>query len=810
MAHNAPVILLESVWRDAQYAFRVLWRRRSLAWAGVLTLALGIAAVTVVFSVFQAVVLRAIPGSAGDRLAVIGYTSPSEGPSSAALSHAALDELAARRDVFDAVGSWQRTTGVVWSNEGQSVDLLAFGVSARFFDLFGVPAALGRTFAPDEDQSGKTQVAVLADRFWRAQFGADRQIVGRVLTINGAPYVVIGVMPPDFILPNGNVQVWVPDTATADELARTAGDHFPIGRIRSGLTWPAAADLLARQQPQRAIDLGLDLRYAIRPLQDQLVGPVGTVLPIMLAVVGLVLGIACANVAILLLVHRGTRQREIGVQLALGAGRARIVRQACAEGLLLSLAAVVSGVMLAALGIRLVTSMGPTTIPRLGTVALTWEVLAVATATAIAAGLIAGILASARVARGNLDGTLGDGVFVTRTGLSLASRHRGQALLAFGQLALVTVLVVGSGLLLRSLTRLLTIDLGMDTSRVLGFQVASRPQPPSEQTRPPQVDAEQLVSDLRGLPNVEAAAVLTLLPTGRGGFFRNGLQAERAPGDWVTLPPARYQYVTDAFFTTLRMRIISGRPFSAGDVWGAPGVAIVSEAFAATAWPGQNPIGKRLEPSRPTTVVGVVKDIRYDLGSASELQVYYAWRQWRHPAMAVVVRYGPDLASPLQHVEAYLKGALPADRVVSSAAPLEGIARRSTVEPRFYAVSLGAFALSALVLAAIGVYGVSAHLVAQRTREFGIRLALGARPRDVSMIVARSSAWLAASGVAAGLAGAAAVTNVLQGLLFEITPLDTGSFIAAPLIVALAVLVAGWAPARRAARIDPVRLLRAE
>ncbi len=264
---------LDGLWADLIYATRTLRRRRSLAITGIVTLGLGIAAVSLVFSVFDAVVLRAIPGPYGDRLMKIGFTSPTEGPSKSSLTHAGVDEVAARKDVFDVAASWQRVPGVVWSNQGTDVDLLAFGVSPRYFDLFGVPAEIGRTFAPNDHQPGKSAVVVLADRFWRAELGADPAGVGRVLTLNHQPTQVVGVMPASFDIPNVNVQAWIPDVSTAEEVSRNTADHSGIGRLREGLSVEQANERLARVLPQRSVDYGIDLVFAVIPLRDQLVGP---------------------------------------------------------------------------------------------------------------------------------------------------------------------------------------------------------------------------------------------------------------------------------------------------------------------------------------------------------------------------------------------------------------------------------------------------------------------------------------------------------------------------------------------------------
>ncbi len=528
----------------------------------------------------------------------------------------------------------------------------------------------------------------------------------------------------------------------------------------------------------------------------------------MTGAVGLVLAIACANVAILLLVAGRSRVRETAVRLALGANRYRLFQQAWIESLLLSLGGGAIGVGLTALGVRLVRAIGPTTIPRLSTVTVTWNVVTVAVVSAVLASLIAGLIPAIANTRVNLGAAIDDGAIMTRSGVSVASARRGQWMLSLAQLVLVTVLVIGSGLLLRSLVRLLTVDVGWNTDHVIGIQTFSPTDPVTHLHFGPEPDADVVLADLRRIPNVEDAAMLEVLPTGRGGIFLRQ-QYQTADGEWHDTPEMRDQSVTDTFFDLLGMRLSQGRRFNASDVKGAPRVVIVNNALASLAWPGQNPIGKRVGSAQfAWEVVGVVNNVRYDLGSDTEPQIYFPWRQMPH-AQAFVVRYRAGSASPQEAVLDYLKRLEPAN-VVASAGPLGGIARKATVEPRFYAVSLSVFAGIALLLAAVGVYGVSAHMVGQRTREFGVRLALGARPQDLRRLVIRSAGLAALTGIILGAGAAMAVTSVLQSQLFEISPLDALTFISAPLIVSLTALLAAWGPAHRAGKIDPSRLLRTE
>lgn len=836
-AGSAPVRWLDGTQRDVRHGLRSLRRRPTLALTAVLTLGLAVGAATAVYGVLDAVVLRAVPGPNAARLVSVSYTLPPPNLIGSSLNHDGVDDAAERTSVFERVGAWKpkpiKATATV---NGEPADLLGAEVSTSFLPLFAVAPELGRWFLAEEAEPGRSHVVILSDSLWRSAFSGDPSAIGRSLIVDGDPYEVVGVMPDGFDFPRAAVRFWVPDTATADERVSMQHDHIAIGLLRPGVTMASARASLATMLTRMGQDRGLQLRFSIDLLRDQLVGRAGRVLVLLFAAVGFVLAVACGNVSILLLISHSARARETAIRLSLGAGRGELVRLALVESMLLGLAGAMLGSALAVLAVQAVHAFGPATIPRLLLTRVNIGVLAFAIAVSIAASVLAGLLPAVRSLRLNLETSLGDGLFVAPGGGSLASRHRGQALLVLGQLVLVTVLVVGSCLLLRSLVKLLTVDVGFNPDRLMAVE-AALPEPPTSTTphavitdpaarhaaigqavAARQVLVDQLLADVRAIPGVESAAAMTFVPTGSGGAFRAGLGVERTAGEWTPLPEhARDQQVTDDFFKTLGVHLIAGRTFTTADTWGAPHVVVVSEGFARLGWPGQSAVGQYINENmgrdgRPGStpelvqVVGVVANLRYELAAGDEPQIYYPRRQLDHPEIGLLVRSAPGSAS----VEQLVMNRLQSDgfRALGYLAPMVDAIRGSIVEPKFYALVLTLFAIVSVVLAGVGVYGVTGHLVSQRTREMGVRLALGARREQIGALILRAAGTLALIGVVAGLMGAASLTGFLRSLLFEVTPLDAASFAIAPVVVALTAFVAGLGPARRAGKIDPATLLR--
>jgi putative ABC transport system permease protein len=806
--------LHDGIWRDLRWALRRLMRRRLTTATALIALGLGVGATTAIYAVLDAVVLHAIPGANSSRLVIVSYAVADGTRVSLGLNHDGVDDAASRREVFEAVAGWKRLPQVEWSNHGESTQLVGVAVTRRFFELFGVQPEVGRWFLPDEDQPGQSHVAVLSHSFWRASFGGDRSIVGRSLTLSGAAYVVVGIMPAQFEQPNNSVQVWLPDEASAAERESGQRDHYTIGLLQPGLRPAAVRATLAAMPTRLAEAYGLPARFAIRPLQDQLVGPVGRILVLLIAAVGLVLAVACGNVAVLQMVEHSLRERETAVRLALGASAARLLREALIESLLIGVGGVL-GTGVAALATRIVRAVGPATIHRLSEAHINLTVLAVAVIAALVASLLASLVPAVRSLRVNLETSLGDGMSVTAGGTSLTSRQRGQALLVLEQLVLVTVLVVGSGLLLRSLMNLLTVDLGYNPDRLLAVQ-AQAPRTSWATHAELQVALDHLLDNVCAAPGVESAAAMTVVPQ-KGGQFLLGLGVERTPGVWTSLTDhAREQSVSDGFFQMMRMRVLAGRTFTVADHEGAPRVVVVNQAFAQAAWPGQSAVGQFINEDmgldgapRSTThvlrVIGVVANMRYDLAVGNEFEIYFSRRQRPNSDVALMIRLAPNAenldSAILDRIKAAGFAARPVTRMIDTV-------REATVQPRFYAVVLTVFAAIALVLAATGVYGVTAHLVTQRTHELGVRVALGARPQDLRWLVWRAAGTLAVAAIVAGLVGAAALTRFLQSVLFGVTPLDPLTFAVAPVVVAVAAFAGSVLPSRRAAGVDPVRLLR--
>jgi len=804
---------VESVLADLGYAARRLRATPGSTAVAVLTQAIGIGAAAAILSAVEPVLLRPLPYPEPDRLVAVWDRRPDG--SRAEVTFGTFRELATRARSFSALAvlkPWQPTMSAAAPAPPERLE--ARRVSAAYFEVLGVRPFLGRAFEASEDRADGPRVVVLSHAFWNGRFGADPSIVGRTVTLDGDPYRILGVLPRG--LPEA--QVLAPMQYDMSQ-GRAWGHHLRLlARLRGGVGLADAAgelDAIARaplpdapRAPWAALPNGL----LVAGLRDDLTRGVRPVMQAILAAAGLLLLIANVNVAGLLLARGAQRQGELAVRLALGAGRARLVRQLLTESLLMAALGGMAGAGLALLGLRALLAVSPPDLLRLDEVHLDAGVLAVGAAITALAGIAAGLLPARQAVRTD-----------PQAGLRLGSRRtasahgRGQAALVVVEVALAFVLLVGSGLLLRSVTRLLAVPPGFEPRGLLTMQV---------QTAGHRFDAtgsthrffEEVLASVRALPGVQTAALTSQLPvSGDQDIF--GVHFEAAPPARPEDDHGAFRYaVTPGYFETMRIPLRRGRLLTDGDRAGAPLAAVISEAMARRRLPGLDPIGQRLRigagDGPPFTVVGVVGDVRQlSLELAASDAVYVTPQQWHFEdgAMSVVVRGGeaPGFAGLASAVRQAI-WSVDRDQAVVRVAGMEELVAASAAQRRFALRVFELFGLAALALAAAGIYGVLAGRVAERTREIGVRSALGASRADLVTLVLGQGLRLTAAGVALGAGLAAAASGAIAAMLFGVSPLDPLTFAGVGALLASVASAASGVPAWRAARVEPASTLRAE
>jgi putative ABC transport system permease protein len=821
--------MIETLLRDLRFALRSVRQRPGFAVVTVITLGLGIGANTAIFSVVNGVLLRALPYVRPDRLTMIwGHWQLKE---RAELSESEFWDMREQVRSFQRIAAFApgsaNLTGV-----GTAERVMTGYMTADALPLLGVAPALGRTFTVDEDLPGRPAVVLLSDGLWRRRFGADRKIIGRQVLLDDAPTTVIGVMPEGFQLPLNFVGIpmdaWAPlalDPA-ADRSER--GFHYllTIGRLRDGVTLEQAdrevSGLMTRMKETYQGKYAPEFNGSVTAVPEQVTGAVRPTLLVLLGAVALLLLIACANVAGLLLARSEGRAREIALRTALGAARGRLIRQLLTESALLAVVGGVLGLVLAAWGSHLLILAAPPSIPRLESVSVDGRVLAFTAAVSLLAGLLFGVAPAIHSVGMNVNRSLAEG---GRGGTGGRPRQRLRRGLVVGQIALALMLVSASGLLVQSFRRLRQVDPGFDPEHVLTARVDLGPVR-YQGNRDIWGFYRELVRRVAALPGVQSAAIARALPmTGRldigdWSFVREGhysipiTPADRSHADW--------QVVTPDYFRTMRIPVRAGRAFDERDVIGAPGVIIVNQALASEVWPQGDAIGKRVLlgggsiDSVWRTVVGMVGDVRHrGLDAAARPEIYLPEAQYpagtgtaaRSLYLAIRTVGDPSaLANPLRST---LRGLDP-DVPLAEVQTLEQALGSWAAERRLTMLVVSCFAMLALTLGAIGIYGVMTYFVSQRTREIGIRIALGALPREIVRLVLSQGVWLAAIGILAGLAGALVTTRLLGSMLFQVHPNDPPTHLVTALALALVALVATLLPALRATRVDPIESMRSE
>ena len=789
----------------------------------VLTLAVGIAAATAIFSVVNGILLTPLPYAESERLVGLWHRAPAFGFDKLSQSPGTYQLYRQRSRSFEDIALY-RSAQVTLTGDGTPERLPAGLITPSLFPVLRVKPSLGRAFVTAEGRPGAAPVVLLSDRLWRRRFAADPRALGHSLRINGVPRAIVGVMPAGFEFPRAETELWLP--LEVDPAQARFGDFGPSGvaRLRPGTT-PAAAQteldrLLAEffsgdEAASGLIQGGFHAR--VLPLREDVVGDIGRTLWILLGAVGFILLIACANVSNLLIVRGEGRRRETAIHTALGASARQVMGSVLAESLLLAVAAGGLGLLLAAGGLRLLLKLRPLGLPRLEEIGIDGRVLLFAAAAAVLSSLLAGLLPALRsLLKGDLALELKTGGTRTTSG---HAQQRMRRFLVGLQVGLVLVLLTGSGLMLRSFLRLSHLDPGFATQDVLTFQLSL-----PEQDFPDDVAAagflDRVVERLRGLPGVRSTGVASTLPLSGGAQASGHLIEDRPPQPGALPPTLWFGYAGEGYFEALGIPLLAGRTLTRADQETRGGVAVVNQALARHFWPRGDALGKRLRPatneeggSEPWyTIVGIVGDVRNrDLAMTPDEIVYYpllgrsadAWTV-RQANVVLRTRVAPEsLASEVRSAVWSLDPNVP----VSGVRPMEQILRRSQAR-MIYAVLMFVLATAvAMVLAAVGIYGFVSYVVSQRTAEVGVRMALGARARDIRWLILRESLAIALAGILVGFLGAVALTRWLGSLLFEISPLDPLTFTLMPLLLLAIVLLSSALPAERATRVDPLKAL---
>ena len=810
---------LENLRRDLGYALRQMRKSPGFAATVVLTLALGIGANTAIFSVVNAVLLRPLPYASPGRLVNVSEARPKAGDRGDGLSWPALLELQKDTRVFSAAAGLAGHA-LTLTGRGEPADLSTIAVTPEFFSLFGAKPLLGRALEPADSRDGAVPAVVLSERLWRSRFGSDPGIVGCAITLDERAYTVVGVMPASFRTPflNQADQVWIPlaqDPLFSKWRTRPPTAHWlpVIVRLRRGVSLDRARAEL------ETISAGLARKYPAEqgwqtedePLRQAIVGEVKEPLLLLLGAVGLLLLIACANIANLLLTRATARAKEIGVRIALGASPRRIASQLLTESALLGLLGGAAGVLMAWAGVKGLVSLLPAGLPQLHPIRVDGAVLGFALALSVTASVIFGLAPVFHAFRGDAQANLREG---SRAGEARSSR-RARNWLAAGEVALAMVLLAGAGLLLRSFARLLAVSPGFVTGHVVKANISL---PRYQYSKPEQWAAfgNELMTRLQATPGMRDSALVVPTPIADDAVSLPFTIAGDPP-----LPPgaanlADFVAASPRYFQVMGIALLRGRLFTRDDTLSTLPVALISDALARRYFPNENPLGRQMifgfppHGSVSRRVVGVVADIHdISLARKPESMMYVPFAQAPFWGGDVVVRSRlstAEVAAAIRTETHSIDGNLPVADIES----LPGAIQASVAEPRFRTLLLGLFSAIALVLAAIGLYGVVSFSVAQRTREIGVRMALGATTASVRRLVVGEAAKLALWGLAAGIPAALILTHFLSAMLFSVAPSDPLTFLGVALLLTLVALAAAWWPARRAASIDPMEAIREE
>ncbi|HZR56091.1 MAG TPA: ABC transporter permease [Terriglobales bacterium] len=813
---------METLLQDIRFGYRMLRKAPAFTGVAIVVLALGIGANTAIFSVVNAVLLRPLPFQDPDRLVQVWHVPPPKsfpGMTKFSVSPANYLDWASQNHSFERMAIYG-FTNLNLTGKGEPESVFAIRVSPDFFSVLRARPVLGRTFTPEENESGHGQVVVLGHAFWQTHFASDPNIVGQTISLNSQSYTVVGVMPAKFSFPispdpKSQPQLWTPMAWTNEQrVVRGNHNYLVIARLQPGV------DVKQAQAEMNTISSRLEQQYPaddkgwganVVPLREELVGDVRPALLILLGAVAFVLLIACANVANLVLVKTLARQKEIAIRTALGASAVRVLRQILSETLMLSFTGGMLSLFVAHFGVRLIVAFLAQSLPRATDIGLDGWVLAFTLLISLLTGVIAGLVPAFRATKTNLNESLKQGLGRTDAD---SGGNRTRSILVVSEIALSLVLLIGAGLMIRSLSRLRNVDPGMDTHNVLTMSIdLSRVKyaQPVQQAN----FFDQLLQHVRRLPGVESASAIDFLPLGNGGSTQPIAVEGRPMVPMAEQPEVAVRSIEPEFIRTMRIPLLQGRAFNNADVVDRPGVILISQSMAKRIWPGENPIGKRLTltfaPEKSREVVGVVGDVKQDGLDVTE---------------PIATLYVPIAQSPLSHMSLVMRTSSQPATLVSAIAnavhevdreqpvldviTMDDILADSLSPQRFNMLLLATFSGLALLLAAIGIYSVLAYSVRRRVREIGVRMAMGAQRGDILRMILGQGTRLALIGAAIGTIAAFGLTRLMTSQLFGVAPTDPITFLSVTTLIVLVALVACYIPARRATKVDPMVALRYE
>ena len=821
---------MQRIWQDLRYGARMLLKNPGITSIVILALALGIGANTAIFSVVDAVLLRPLPYEESDRLVFLNETAKSMDEIS--ISYPNFTDWRNQNTVFENIGVYNESnynlTGV-----GEAERIVTGQMSADLFAALRAKPALGRLFTNEEDKPGGTPVVVLSYPLWQRRFGGQAGILNQNLTLNGKSYTVIGIMPEDFRF-TSRVEMWVPVGQLSGEASwQSRGNHpglYGVARLKPGVSFAQAkaemdmiAANLAQQYPDQIAGNGI----GTRPLLEIYVGDVRRPLWVLFAAVAFVLLIACANIANLLLARAQSRQKEMAIRSAMGAGRWRIARQLLTESVLLALIGGTLGMLVAQWGIKLIMYISPDAIPRSREIGLDWRVLAFTIGLSFVTGILFGLVPALQAGVVDVHETLKE------TGRGNSGKHWLRSSLVVVEVATTLVLLVGAGLMIRSFYRLQKVNPGFNYDHLTSFTV-QLPRKKYADVESREQFYKRLLENLRGLPGVESTAAASGLPLGNNGWQTSfTVEGRPAPPPGQT-PLMEACLVTPDYFRAMNIPLIRGRYFDDHDnrswvagkdlsklnddqkAMAALNAIVIDEEFARRHWPNEDPVGKQIRqgtrPDAPLlTIVGVVGRVKMDGLSqdSKRVQGYFPFAQIPRGGMTVILKASGDPNQLIAAVRQQVKE-LDSDQPIYNIRTMNEIRAESVAPERLNLTLLSIFAGIALVLAVVGIYGVMSYSVTQRTHEIGIRMAIGAQPRDVFRMVLGQGMMLALIGVGIGLVGAFALTRLMATMLFGVEPTDPATFAAIAVLLTGVALVACYIPGRRATRVDPVISLRYE
>jgi len=802
---------MQTLWQDLLFGTRMLVKQPGFTLVTVITLSLGIGANTAIFSVVNTVLLRPLPYHEPERLAQIWESKRESGNN--VISPDNFLDWQKQAKSFEGLSVYD-----VWlpalSTTGKTEQIVGISASPNFFSLLGVQPQLGRTFAPDEEKAGQDHVVVISHSFWQNRLGGQADVIGQKLTLNQSSYTIVGVLRPGFrhlrLIFDQPPVIFRPFDVKTVANQRAAHYLSAIGRLKTGVNLQQAqAEMtaLARQLEEAYPETNRDWGVTLVALHQEVTSSISLILLILQGTVAFVLLIACVNVANLLLSRVVAREREMAVRMALGAGRWQIIRLLLTESASLAILGGAFGLLLAWWGVDLLVSLAPPDLPRREDISLDHRALGFTFLVSLLTALFFGLLPALRATRANLNDALKEG---SRSGFR---RQRLRGVLVVAEIALALVLLVGSGLLLHSLIRLQNVNPGFETENLLTMRVGL----PAPEARDEQQIAnfyQQILARLEILPGAQAAALTSSVPFTGSYSWSTNFKIEGQPVEPSREPMSGWRLISPAYFDTMGIPLRAGRAFTDRDTLGSIGVAIINESFARQHFPNVDPIGRtiipRWRPERPRQIVGVVSDFKHrglSRDAAPEMYVPYTQQTWSSMALVVRTSAEPEkIQVAVQKAIWEVAQSAPISRINTMKQILGGQVSHS----RFNTLLLGIFSALALILAAIGIYGVMSYAVRQRTHEVGVRMALGAQNIDVVWLVVRQGLKLTLLGMAIGLASAYGLTRLLTKLLFNVSATDPMTFAGVALLLMIVALLACWIPARRATQVDPMVALRTE